>query len=91
MLPSATVANRLGPHRKRKLRIVEMSQIAAGIEACPTHGSAQPRLNGDTRRRLGSALRVVYENSCDTQPIPDAQVDLLLQLRHRERDLRRAG
>jgi hypothetical protein len=41
--------------------------------------------------RLGQTLRQVYEGSIDTQPIPDSQIDLLLRLRHKERDRRRAG
>ena len=41
--------------------------------------------------RLGQSLRQVYEGSIDTQPIPDSQIDLLLRLRHKERDRRRAG
>ncbi len=40
---------------------------------------------------LGQTLRQVYEGSIDTQPIPDSQIDLLLRLRHKERDRRRAG
>lgn len=50
-----------------------------------------PILNGPTRQHLGGALRAIYEDTFDTQPIPDGQIDLLLRLRHRERDLRRAG
>lgn len=50
-----------------------------------------PTLTGDTRQHLGTALRSIYEGTCDMQPIPDAQIDLLLRLRHKERDLRRAG
>lgn len=50
-----------------------------------------PTLTDDTRLHLGIALRSVYEDLCETQPIPNAQVDLLLRLRHKERDLRRVG
>ncbi|MCJ2014948.1 hypothetical protein [Methylobacterium sp. J-076] len=39
---------------------------------------------------LGQTLRRVYEGSIDTQPIPDSQIDLLLRLRHKERDRRQA-
>lgn len=39
---------------------------------------------------LGQSLRRVYEGSIDTQPIPDSQIDLLLRLRHKERDRRQA-
>ncbi|NEU13720.1 hypothetical protein G3T14_16495 [Methylobacterium sp. BTF04] len=51
----------------------------------------QPILTDDTRYRLGTALRSLYEETCDTQPIPDSQIDLLLRLRHKERDRLRAG
>ncbi|KQP82795.1 hypothetical protein ASF60_15265 [Methylobacterium sp. Leaf113] len=54
-----------------------------GMNAC------QPSLTDDTRHRLGTALRSIYEETCDTQPIPDSQIDLLLRLRHKERDRRR--
>jgi hypothetical protein len=53
-----------------------------------TH-ACQPNLPDDTRYRLGTALRSIYEETCDTLPIPDSQIDLLLRLRHKERDLRR--
>lgn len=39
---------------------------------------------------LGQTLRRIYEGSIDTQPIPDSQIDLLLRLRHKERDRRQA-
>ncbi len=67
-----------------------MSQVAVASDGTDAERRT-PALSGETRRRLGTALRAVYEGSCDVQPIPDAQVDLLLRLRHRERDLRRAG
>lgn len=44
---------------------------------------------GVDTRHLGLTLRSVYEGSVDTQPITDAQVELLLRLRQKERDLRR--
>ena len=53
-----------------------------------TH-AGQPNLPDDTRYRLGTALRSIYEETCDTLPIPDSQIDLLLRLRHKERDRRR--
>ncbi|MDP4024256.1 hypothetical protein Q8W71_16625 [Methylobacterium sp. NEAU 140] len=40
---------------------------------------------------LGLTLRRVYEGSVDTQPITDAQIELLLRLRQKERELRRAS
>ncbi|KAA0123755.1 hypothetical protein CIW48_11640 [Methylobacterium sp. P1-11] len=41
-------------------------------------------------RQLGLTLRTVYEGSVDTQPITDTHVELLLRLRQKERELRRA-
>lgn len=49
-----------------------------------------PILTDDTRFHLGIGLRSIYADLCDSQPIPDAQIDLLLRLRHKERDRRRA-
>ncbi|GJE57945.1 hypothetical protein [Methylobacterium trifolii] len=46
---------------------------------------------GIDTRHLGQTLRTLYEGSVDRQPIPDSQVDLLLRLRQKERDRRRAG
>lgn len=48
-----------------------------------------PILTDDTRFQLGLGLRSIYADLCDAQPIPDAQIDLLLRLRHKERDRRR--
>lgn len=73
-----------------KVRGSGMSQVVIKTEESESE-RAQPQLSGETRQRLGTQLRLVYERIVETQPIPDAQVDLLLQLRHRERDLRRAG
>ena len=67
------------------------AQVAAETDTCEPQNTDGPRLSGDTRRRLGTALRAVYERTLDTQPITDRQVELLLRMRHRERDLRRAG
>lgn len=66
-----------------------MSHLDAGPGGLDTGRAAQPSLSDETRFQLGMALRAIYEKTCDAQPIPTAQVDLLLQLRHRERDLRR--
>lgn len=69
-----------------------MTQVAAETDACGgERGGSMPALSGETRHRLGSVLRAIYEDTCDTQPIPDAQVDLLLRLRHKERDRQRVG
>ncbi|WP_036265895.1 hypothetical protein [Methylobacterium sp. 10] len=50
-----------------------------------------PILTSPTRHHLGGTLRAIYEDTFDTQPIPDGQIDLLLRLRHKERDRRRVG
>ncbi|WP_373321256.1 hypothetical protein [Methylobacterium bullatum] len=50
-----------------------------------------PILTSPTRHHLGGTLRAIYEDTFDTQPIPDSQIDLLLRLRHKERDRRRVG
>lgn len=68
-----------------------MAQAARESDAYGYERDRLPTLSGDARRHLGDTLRAVYEGSLDTQPIPDAQVDLLLRLRHKERDLRRAS
>lgn len=66
-----------------------MAQVALQTEASPSE--RRTVLSSETRERLGQALRAVYEGTLDTQPIPDAQVDLLLRLRHKERDRRRSA
>ena len=55
-----------------------------------SHVGQPPKQTIDTRR-LGLSLRTVYEGSVDTQPITDTHVELLLRLRQKERELRRAG
>ncbi|MFC6792003.1 hypothetical protein ACFQE0_21900 [Methylobacterium komagatae] len=64
-----------------------MSRIVA--ESRTQAPSAKSGTGVDTGH-LGQSLRRVYEGSIDTQPIPDSQVDLLLRLRHKERDRRQA-
>ncbi|GJD51347.1 hypothetical protein OPKNFCMD_4101 [Methylobacterium crusticola] len=49
-----------------------------------------PALGADAQRRLGLKLRSLYERTIDGLPIPLEQVELLLRLRHRERDAQRA-
>lgn len=66
-----------------------MAQNAVRTDIYKTQPERAPTLSGETCHILGHALRSVYQDTLDTQPIPDAQVDLLLRLRHRERDLRR--
>lgn len=68
-----------------------MAQVALKTDAFGDTRDVVPSLSGETRRQLGNALRALYEDTLDTQPIPDDQVDLLLRLRHRERELRRAS
>lgn len=53
--------------------------------------SAAPVLEPHVQVQLGMALREVYASTCLTEALPDEQVDLLLRLRHKERDRRRAG
>lgn len=58
--------------------------------ASDTRRSRGRALDGSVdTRHLGLTLRAVYEGSVDTQPITDTQVELLLRLRQKERDLRR--
>ena len=58
--------------------------------ASDTRRSRDRSLNSSVdTRHLGLTLRSVYEDSVDTQPITDAQVELLLRLRQKERELRR--
>ncbi|MCJ2046608.1 hypothetical protein MKK58_19005 [Methylobacterium sp. J-078] len=64
-------------------------RICDGEREAALENACQPNLPDDTRYRLGTALRSIYEETCDTQPIPDSQIDLLLRLRHKERDRRR--
>lgn len=67
-----------------------MDQRLNGLERDTEHdGDVHPTLTDETCYRLGGALRSLYEGTCDTQPIPDSQIDLLLRLRHKERDRRR--
>ena len=48
--------------------------------------ASTPALDPEVRLRLGVALRAVYEHTCVTEALPDDQVELLLRLRHKERD-----
>lgn len=66
-----------------------MTQVRAESDAGALRRTGQPKLSNDTRRRLGKALRAFYDEHCETQPVPTQQIDLLLQLRHRERALKR--
>ena len=68
-----------------------MARLAVETDACRKQSEGHPALSGETRQLLGTTLRAIYEDTCDTQPIPDIQVDLLLRLRQRERELLRAG
>ncbi|MET3413354.1 hypothetical protein [Methylobacterium sp. 1030] len=52
--------------------------------------AGQPLKRVVDTRQLGLTLRTVYEGSVDTQPITDTHVELLLRLRQKERELRRA-
>lgn len=48
-----------------------------------------PAICIEAQQRLGQTLRSLYERTVDGEPIPLDQVDLLLRLRQRERELRR--
>ncbi|GJE70629.1 hypothetical protein [Methylorubrum podarium] len=67
-----------------------MAQLATDYPAGSLVEAAMPALNGESRDRIGQALREVYVERCDAQPITDVQVELLLQLRQKERDRRRS-
>ena len=45
----------------------------------------EPGLDDIVRRRIGAKLRADYAE-LERQPLPDEHVDLLLRLRHKERD-----
>ncbi|WP_342109000.1 hypothetical protein [Methylobacterium sp. SI9] len=66
-----------------------MKPSGAGSEGL-SHEGQLPKQAIDTRR-LGLSLRTIYEGSVDTQPITDTHVELLLRLRQKERELRRAS
>lgn len=68
-----------------------MARLAIETDASRKQREGHPALSGEARRLLGTTLRTIYEDTCDTQPIPDIQVDLLLRLRQRERELLRVG
>ncbi|ACA20944.1 hypothetical protein M446_6693 [Methylobacterium sp. 4-46] len=48
-----------------------------------------PRLGAEIQKRLGQVLRAFYEKTTDGLPLPADQIQLLLHLRHRERELQR--
>lgn len=68
-----------------------MAQLVTDYPARSLIDAAMPALNGESRDRIGQGLRDVYVERCDAQPITDAQVELLLQLRQKERDRRRSA
>jgi len=61
------------------------------VESEALLGSGEPLKRAIDTRQLGLSLRTVYEGSVDTQPITDTHVELLLRLRQKERELRRAS
>ncbi|WP_183435394.1 hypothetical protein [Methylobacterium sp. R2-1] len=67
-----------------------MAHLATDYPARSIVEAAMPVLNGESRDRIGQGLRDVYVERCDAQPITDAQVELLLRLRQKERDRRRS-
>lgn len=66
-----------------------MAQLATDYAADTLAQAPLPSLSGETRHRLGHALREAYVDTCETRPITDVQVELLLRLRQKERDRRR--
>jgi hypothetical protein len=66
-----------------------MKPSAVEAEGRPEAG--QPPTRAIDTRQLGRTLRSLYEDSVDTQPITDTHVELLLRLRQKERELRRAS
>ncbi|GJE38600.1 hypothetical protein KHHGKMAE_2675 [Methylobacterium persicinum] len=72
-----------------RLWVWEKTMIRTVAETGTPSASAKSGTGIDTGH-LGQTLRRVYEGSIDTQPIPDSQIDLLLRLRHKERDRRQS-
>lgn len=68
-----------------------MAQRATDYAADTLSQAQMPGLSGETRDRLGHALREAYVEPCESRPITDVQVELLLRLRQKERDLRRGA
>lgn len=68
-----------------------MAQLVTDYPAGSLIDAAMPALNDESRDRIGQGLRDVYVERCDAQPITDAQVQLLLRLRQKERDRRRSA
>ncbi|HVL73631.1 MAG TPA: hypothetical protein VM434_17320 [Beijerinckiaceae bacterium] len=50
--------------------------------------ACEPRIDPVAQARIGRLLRVLYRN-VEGEPLPMEQIDLLLTLRHKERELRR--
>ncbi len=67
-----------------------MNRAAIGMEQ-GIRAPGQSHAEAVDTRGLGETLRSLYEASIDKQPIPDCQVDLILKLRRKERDQRRAN
>ncbi|WP_232628642.1 hypothetical protein [Methylobacterium sp. Leaf118] len=68
-----------------------MAQLASNCAVDRLADAPLPGLTGETRDRLGRALREVYVETCESRPITDVQVELLLRLRQKERDRRRGA
>ncbi len=62
-------------------------EVSASREA--VQDQILPAICVEAQHRLGQTLRSFYERTVDGEPIPLDQVDLLLRLRHRERELQR--
>ncbi|MFG5120991.1 hypothetical protein [Methylorubrum sp. POS3] len=66
-----------------------MAHLATDYAAETLTQASMPGLSDETRDRLGHALREAYVDTCESRPITDVQVELLLRLRQKERDRRR--
>lgn len=92
MAYDARPANAFGMANRIEHMATMMDRAINGCRAqAAGEDNSSPTINDDTRARLGVELRSIYAELCETQPITDAQVDLLLRLRHKERDSRRAA
>lgn len=73
-----------------------MPRVGQWVEAMESAAGKQERqepavaLDPGIRRELGAGLRALY-GGIDREPIPGRHIDLLLELRHKERNRRRAG
>lgn len=92
LIPQDQVPNRFGLPGRIKPMDRTQNQTPLDRDALVDREcDASPTITGDARDQIGIVLRSIYADLCETQPITDVQVDLLLRLRHKERDRRRAA